>query len=85
MVKVSKSCNTNIIKVLRLTREMMVLADLGDESRQDKNCGILYGILRDAAYRIRSAAEEEKILHQKSGLWDIEEGTIPEDRISDQT
>ncbi len=72
-----EECNENIIKVLRLSREMMVLADLGDEFRQDKSCGILYGTLRDAAYKIRTMAEEEKILHQQKGLWDIDENFIP--------
>jgi len=70
---VSKAFNTNIVKVLRLTRDMMLLADQGDTSRPDRSCGVLYGTLRDSAYKIRELAEQEKILHQGSGLWDIEE------------
>jgi hypothetical protein len=71
---VSKSFNINIVKVLRLTRDMMVLADQGDVTRQDRSCGVLYGNLRDAAYKIRDLAEKEKQYHQECGWWDIEEG-----------
>lgn len=70
---VSKPFNLNIVKVLRLTRDMMLLADQGDSNRQDRGCGVLYGTLRDAAYKLRSLAEAEKILHQEKGTWDIDE------------
>ena len=69
----SERYNTDVMKVLRLSREMMLLADLGDESRQDKSCGVLYGTLRDAAYKLRDLAQKEKFIHQKNGIWDIEE------------
>ncbi len=69
---VSKSFNTNIVKVLRLTREMMLLADQGDGNRQDISCGVLYGTLRDAAYKLRKLAEEERTLHQNNDIWDID-------------
>lgn len=71
----SKPYNENIIKVLRLSRKMMLLADLGDVHRQDKRCGILYGTLRDAAYKLRKMAEEEKLNHQTTGIWDLDEET----------
>ncbi len=70
----SKSFNTNIVKVLRLTREMMLLADQGDHSRRDRSCGVLYGTLRDAAYKLRQMAEKERTNHQNDGVWDIDEG-----------
>jgi len=72
-LKVSKIYNTNIQKVLKLTRDMMVLADEGDSSRQDRSCGVLYGTLRDTAYKVRDLAQREKSIHIESGLWDIEE------------
>lgn len=62
--------NENIKRVLALTREMLALADDGDRDRQDQGCGILYGILRDAAYRLRGVAEEERRRHQERGAWD---------------
>ncbi len=69
----SKTYNNNILRVLRLTRDMMVLADQGDSHRCDKSCGILYGTLRDTAYKLRNLAEREKEQHQDQGIWDIDE------------
>jgi len=66
----AKNCNKNIIKVLRISRDMMVLADKGDENRQDRSCGVLYGTLRDSAYKLRNLAEQEIDIHKRSGLWD---------------
>jgi hypothetical protein len=48
---------------------MIHLADLGDEHREDVGCGILFGVMRDAAYRIKQLAEEEKRKHIKKGWW----------------
>jgi hypothetical protein len=70
---VARSCNQNILKVLRLSRDMMWLADQGDERRRDTSCGVLYGTLRDSAYKLRHMAEQEIQLHKRTGLWDIEE------------
>ncbi|MBZ0263401.1 hypothetical protein K8I28_01920 [bacterium] len=67
----AKHYNKNIQEVIRLTREMMVLADQGDTYREDKSCGVLYGLLRDAAYKIRMAAENERQKHKSGGIWDI--------------
>ena len=72
---VVRTCNKNIIKVLRLSRDMMLLADRGDENRQDRSCGVLYGTLRDSAYKLRSLAEQEIDIHKDAGLWDPDEGT----------
>jgi len=72
---VPKSINENIVKVLRLSREMMIMADMGDKCRQDRTCGILYGTLRDAAYKLRKLAEQEKLIHQQEGVWDLDEIT----------
>ena len=64
--------NENLVKTLALTREMLALADEGDRDREDPSCGIIYGILRDSAYRIRKLAEEECDNHQQKGKWDGE-------------
>ncbi len=63
----------NIIKVLRLTREMIILADEGDANRKDASCGVLYGMLRDSAYKLKSLAEKEKIIHVQTRLWEIDD------------
>lgn len=53
-----------------MAEEMAALADAGDLAREDVGCGILYGILRDSAYRIRKAAETEKRAHMEKGTWE---------------
>jgi len=73
---VARPCNHNIIKVLRLSRDMMLLADRGDETRRDISCGVLYGTLRDTAYKLRNLAEQEIQVHKTTGLWDIEENNL---------
>jgi hypothetical protein len=68
-----KANNDNLLRTVRLTREMLALADEGDRDRDDDSCGILYGILRDTAYRLRELAEQECDKHKASGKWDREE------------
>mgnify|MGYP001172770594 CR=1 FL=1 len=64
-----RECNKGIIKSLDLANEMLILSDEGDSRREDAGCGILYGVIRDAAYKIRRLAEAEKAAHIKKGLW----------------
>jgi len=65
----SKTYNDNLLKTIRLTREMLALADEGDRDRDDDSCGIVYGVLRDSAYRLRKLAEEECEKHRAAGKW----------------
>lgn len=65
-----KQANQNLLRTLRLTQEMLALADEGDRDRTDDSCGILYGVLRDAAYRIRNLAQTECDKHRASGRWE---------------
>lgn len=58
-----KPCDRNIQSTLRLVEEMIKLADQGDIDREDTACGILYGILRDSAYKLKQLAEVEKAKH----------------------
>jgi hypothetical protein len=48
---------------------MLDLADRGDAVREDKGCGVLYGVLRDSAFRIKQLAEAEREAHIKKGWW----------------
>lgn len=64
-----KACNNNIKKTLALVNDMIKLADQGDADREDIGCGIIYGILRDTAYRLKQLAEKEKAAHIKKGWW----------------
>ena len=68
--KMQQQANENLRRVIRLTREMLALADERDRDRLDDSCGILYGILRDMAFRVRKTAEQECERHRQSGLWD---------------
>jgi hypothetical protein len=64
-----KSCDRNIKKTLLLVDEMIKLADKGDIGREDTGCGILYGVLRDSAYKLKKIAKKEKESHIRKGWW----------------
>jgi hypothetical protein len=66
----TSSYNENLLRTILLTREMLALADEGDRDRNDDSCGILYGVLRDSAYRLRELAEQECDKHRRAGKWD---------------
>ena len=64
-----KPCNHNIKKTLNLVDEMIRIADMGDIEREDNGCGILYGVLRDSAYKLKRLAEQEREKHIAKGWW----------------
>ncbi len=64
-----RPCDRIIRKTLELAERMKAIADEGDAVREDVNCGVLYGILRDSAFKIARLAEEEKAAHMRKGLW----------------
>ena len=68
-----KPCDENIKMALDLTDRMIQLAERGDRQREDVGCGILYGVLRDSAYKIKKLAEAEKQAHQGKGWWNEDE------------
>jgi hypothetical protein len=55
----------NLKKIIGLCYEMLELADHGDKLRTDDGCGVVYGMLRDAAYKVRRLAENEISLHEQ--------------------
>jgi len=67
------------IKTLKLVEEMLCLADQGDADREDNGCGILYGVLRDSAYKLQKLAEDERVNHIRKGWWP-EAGMTNEER-----
>jgi hypothetical protein len=69
-----KPCNRHIARTLELADEMIALADQGDSDREDSGCGILYGILRDSAFKLKKLAEAEKQSHIRKGWWPAAEG-----------
>lgn len=62
--------NINVIEVLELSREMLKLADQGDKEREDRSCGVMYGILRDNGYKLERLARQEIESHRIAGTWD---------------
>ncbi len=64
-----RPCDRNIQSTLDLVEDMMKIADKGDIDREDTGCGILYGVLRDSAYKVKKLAEKEKEKHIKKGWW----------------
>jgi hypothetical protein len=64
-----KRCEENIRSAMGLAEEMLALADKGDTDREDTGCGVLYGVIRDSAFKIKRMAEAEKEAHVKKGWW----------------
>jgi hypothetical protein len=64
-----KPCDESIKKTLKLVEDMLGLADEGDAVREDTGCGVLYGVVRDSAYKIKKLAEAERDAHINKGWW----------------
>ena len=62
-----KKCDKILKKTFELASMMLDLADEGDNAREDPGCGILYGVVRDSAYKIRQLADTEMKEHIKKG------------------
>ncbi|MDA8165298.1 MAG: hypothetical protein M0017_09765 [Desulfobacteraceae bacterium] len=54
-----------IQRLLRLSREMIILADQGQAAAPDDGCRLLFGVLQDCAYKLRQAAERERGAHAR--------------------
>ena len=66
----TRECNDNIRRALKTATELVILADEGEAAMQDNGCGVLYGVVRDCAYKIRAEAERERDAHKAKGAWD---------------
>jgi len=64
-----RPCDESIINILTMVEQMLNLADEGDNLREDTGCGVLYSVVRDAAYKIRKLAEAEREAHIRKGWW----------------
>lgn len=65
-------CNQNLERSLELSNQLLSLADKGDMDREDSGCGVIYGIMRDAGYRLKTEVTREIENHKKSGKWNNE-------------
>lgn len=64
-----KECDINIQKTIELAEAMILLARQGDEAREDSGCGVLYGTLLDAGFKLRQLALKEREVHMNRGGW----------------
>ena len=64
-----RACDESIKKTLGLVDEMLDLADEGDAVREDSGCGVLFGVLRDSAFKLKKLAESERDAHKLKGWW----------------
>lgn len=65
-----KPCDESIRKTLGLVHTMLELADEGDAVREDSGCGVLFGVLRDSAFKLKKLAEAERDAHKRKGWWE---------------
>jgi len=55
---------------MEMTEDLTRLAEEGELASQDDSCAVLYGIVRDCAYKIKARATLEKERHISLGMWD---------------
>lgn len=58
-----------IEQILALSDEMMRLADRGEAEAEDSGCTILYGILRDCAYKLKKLARHRGVAPEPRNGW----------------
>ncbi len=63
----ANAANDCLKKTLELAAAMLEVADQGDAAREDVGCGVLYGVLRDSAYKLQRLAEVELEAHLRKG------------------
>lgn len=64
-----RKCDRNIQATFILVEQMLELAEKGDADREDSGCGIMFGVMRDSAYKLLQLAEKEKQAHIRKGWW----------------
>lgn len=60
-----RPCDEILEQTLDMAEAMLLLADEGDRIREDVGCGVLYGVVRDSAYKIRRLARLERDAHMR--------------------
>lgn len=68
----NNGANIHIKEALEISRKLTILADEGEASSRDDGCSVLYGVIRDCAYKIRGRAERERDVHRVLGIWNEE-------------
>ena len=65
-----RECDRHILETLELCRQLTILADEGERDARDDSCVVLYGVVRDCAYKMRRQGEREREAHVAAGAWD---------------
>lgn len=66
--------NKNLQEAVRLVKKLIILADKGEMESRDDGCRILYGVMRDCAYKIRAQVKRESEEHRKRGIRGVDFG-----------
>lgn len=59
-----------IRRALRAACDLTALADEGEAATHDDGCAVLFGVIRDCAYKIRAQAERERRMREARGMWE---------------
>lgn len=62
-IEMALPCEKHIDEALEIARHLTILADEGELASTDDGCRVLYGVVRDCAYKIRAQAEREREAH----------------------
>jgi len=65
-----RKCNEHLLETLELARQLTILADEGEADAEDDGCVVLYGVVRDSAYKMRQQAQHEREAHISRGAWE---------------
>jgi hypothetical protein len=61
-------CHNNIIKAVKIGEALMDTANMGDAASTDDSCRILFGVIRECAYKILKQAEYQRLAHDRSSI-----------------
>lgn len=60
-------------EAVRLAQQLLVLADEGEAHATEDTCRIVFGVIRDCAYKVTIEANEERCAHARHGSQDTQE------------
>ena len=60
-----KPCDLHLQESLKLADRMIALSFQGDQDREDNGCGIIYGVMRDAGFRLKHLVSLEIERHRQ--------------------
>ncbi len=58
------ACHNNIVKGMKIAEALMDTANKGEATSGDDACRILFGVIRDCAYKILKQAKHQRKAHK---------------------